>query len=122
MEMGVESFLISSSLLGVASQRLVRRLCSVCGGSGKQPEDASRRCRNCLGSGYRGRIAIFELMTMNDELRQAVNAREDSTVLTAIARKHGMRTLKEDGDLKVAKGLTTASEVTRVCMLDVGDI
>jgi len=122
LEMGVESFLISSSLLGVASQRLVRRICTVCGGSGKQPEDASRRCRNCLGSGYRGRIAIFELMTMNDELRQAINAREDSTVLTAIARRHGMRTLKEDGDLKVAKGLTTASEVTRVCMLDVGDI
>ncbi len=122
MEMGVESFLISSSLLGVASQRLVRRICPACGGSGKQPEDATRRCRNCLGSGYRGRIAIFELMTMNDELRHAVNAREDSTVLTAIARRHGMRTLKEDGDLKVAKGLTTVSEVTRVCMLDVGDV
>ena len=122
LEMGVESFLISSSLLGVASQRLVRRICTVCGGSGRLPEDESRRCRNCLGSGYRGRIAIFELMTMNDELRHAVNAREDSTALTAIARKHGMRTLKEDGDLKVAKGLTTASEVTRVCMLDVGDV
>lgn len=118
VEMGVESFLISSSLLGIASQRLVRRICTKCNGTGREPEDNSRRCRNCSGSGYRGRIAIFELMQINDELRTAINAHKDSTELTAIAKRHGMRTLKEDGDLKVSMNLTTASEVTRVCMLD----
>jgi len=119
MEMGVESFLISSSLLGVASQRLVRRICPVCHGSGRTADDPNKRCRNCLGSGYRGRVAIFELMEINDDLRLAINAHKDSSELTQIAKKHGMRTLKEDGDLKVKEGLTTESEVTRVCKLDI---
>ncbi|NLZ63352.1 MAG: type II/IV secretion system protein [Lentisphaerae bacterium] len=122
MEMGVESFLISSALLGVASQRLVRRICTECNGSGRMPGQESRRCRNCLGSGYRGRVAIFELMIINDELRTAINSHKDSTEITSIARRHGMRTLKEDGDLKVGKGLTTAAEVSRVCQLDLGDL
>ena len=119
VEMGVEGFLISSSLLGIVSQRLVRRICPHCGGTGKSPEDPTRRCRNCSGSGYRGRIAIFELMQINDEIRAAINARKDTTEITAIARRHGMRTLREDGELKVQKGMTSESEVTRVCMLDI---
>ncbi|MBR4221591.1 MAG: type II/IV secretion system protein [Victivallales bacterium] len=122
VEMGVEGFLISSSLLGIVSQRLVRRICPKCGGTGKSVEEPGRRCRNCMGSGYRGRIAIFELMQINDELRAAINAHKDTTELTAIARRHGMRTLREDGDLKVAQHLTTESEVTRVCMLDLENI
>lgn len=122
IEMGVESFLISSSLLGVASQRLVRRICQECNGTGRMKDDSERRCRNCLGSGYKGRIAIFELMLINDELRQAINQHADSTVITHIAKKHGMRSLKEDGDLKVQLKLTTESEVTRVCKLDIGDL
>ena len=74
IEMGVEGFLISSALLAVASQRLVRRICPECHGKGwigePTPEEPrGRRCRNCMGSGYRGRIAIFELMVINDELR-----------------------------------------------------
>ncbi len=75
-----------------------------------------------MGSGYRGRIAIFELMVINDELRTAINQHKDTSEITAIARRNGMRTLKEDGDLKVEKGLTTSSEVTRVCQLDIGEI
>ena len=75
-----------------------------------------------MGSGYRGRIAIFELMVINDELRAAINQHQDTSVLNQIAKRHGMRTLKEDGDLKVEKGLTTASEVMRVCQLDIGDL
>ena len=127
IEMGVEGFLISSALLAVASQRLVRRICPECGGSGYTGEasaDAPRgkRCRNCMGSGYRGRIAIFELMVINDELRAAINAKQDTSAITAIARKNGMRTLREDGDLKVQKGLTTESEVMRVCQLDLGEL
>lgn len=121
-EMGVEGFLISSSLLGIVSQRLVRRICPKCNGSGKDPVEPGRRCRHCLGSGFRGRIAIFELMQINDELRSAINSHKDSTELTAIAIKHGMRTLRQDGELKVAKHLTTESEVTRVCMLDLDKV
>ncbi|MBR0457894.1 MAG: type II/IV secretion system protein [Victivallales bacterium] len=121
-DMGVEPFLISSSLLGIVSQRLVRRICPECNGTGRIPDDPEKRCRHCIGSGYKGRIAIFELMPINEELRRAINERKDSTELTNIARKHGMRTLREDGDLKVQQHLTTDSEVTRVCMLDVGQM
>ena len=122
IEMGVDAFLISSALLGVASQRLVRRICPECKGTGRQAEDPSKRCRNCRGTGYKGRIAIFELMIINDELRHAINQHEDTTVITNIAKKHGMRTLKEDGDLKVKLKLTTDSEVTRVCKLDIAAV
>lgn len=127
IEMGVEGFLISSALLAVASQRLVRRICPQCGGKGyagePTPEEPrGRRCRNCMGSGYRGRIAIFELMVINDELRAAINAHKDTSAITAIARRNGMRTLREDGELKVQKGYTTESEVMRVCQLDLGGL
>lgn len=127
IEMGVEGFLISSALLAVASQRLVRRICTECGGKGyigaPTPEEPrGRRCRNCMGSGYRGRIAIFELLVINDELRAAINSRQDTSAINAIARRHGMRSLREDGELKVQKGLTTESEVMRVCQLDLGDL
>ena len=127
IEMGVEGFLLSSALLAVASQRLVRRICTECGGKGHigapTPEEPrGRRCRNCMGSGYRGRIAIFELLVINDELRAAINSRQDTSAINAIARRHGMRSLREDGELKVQKGLTTESEVMRVCQLDLGDL
>ncbi|MGN0891713.1 MAG: GspE/PulE family protein [Oligosphaeraceae bacterium] len=127
VEMGVEGFLISSALLAVASQRLVRRICPECGGKGflgepTPQEPRGRRCRNCMGSGYRGRIAIFELMRINDALREAINSHQDTSVLNQIARRHGMRSLREDGMLKVQKGLTTEAEVMRVCQLDVGDL
>ena len=122
VEMGVESFLISSALLGVASQRLVRRICPVCHGSGKissDKEGETKRCRNCMGSGYRGRVALFELMLIDNELRKAINEHKDTNDITEIARHNGMRTLKEDGDIKVKQKLTTQSEVTRVCKMDI---
>lgn len=122
IEMGVEGFLISSAMLAVASQRLVRRICPECHGSGRVDGQDGRRCRNCLGSGYRGRVAIFELMVIDDALRSAINSHKDTSEITSIARRNGMRTLKEDGDLKVEQGLTNASEVARVCKLDLGEI
>jgi len=122
LEMEVESFLISSALLGVLSQRLVRRVCAECGGSGRQAgaddAPAGRRCRHCLGSGYRGRIGIFEMLQVNDDLRRAINERRDSTELAAIGRRHGMRSLREDGADKVSQGITSAAEVARVCQAD----
>jgi len=127
LEMGVESFLISSALLGVVSQRLVRRICPECKGSGRLTDETGRdqgggkRCRRCLGKGFRGRIGIFEMLLVNDDVRHAINERRDSTEIAAAARRHGMRPLREDGEAKVAKGVTTAAEVARVCQLDLTD-
>ncbi|OGV83706.1 MAG: hypothetical protein A3K19_13795 [Lentisphaerae bacterium RIFOXYB12_FULL_65_16] len=125
LDMGVESFLISSALLGVVSQRLVRRVCPDCRGTGRPAQETAEdgrpvhRCRTCLGSGYRGRIGIYELLAINDDLRHAINERRDSTEIAAIARRHGMRPLREDGELKVRMGVTSAAEVARVCQLDI---
>jgi type II secretory ATPase GspE/PulE/Tfp pilus assembly ATPase PilB-like protein len=81
----------------------------------------TRRCRNCLGSGYRGRVGIFEMLLVGDELRTAINERRDSNEIAAIARRHGMRSLREDGMDKVRQGITTEAEVARVCQLDLVD-
>jgi general secretion pathway protein E len=71
-------------------------------------------CERCFGTGYTGRVGIFELMELNDELRNLILAKADAVQLTACARRNGMRTLREDGWLKVSQGLTTAEEVLRV--------
>ncbi len=112
LDMGIESFLVSSALSGVLSQRLVRRLCKTCHGKGTV--DGDRKCKTCAGRGFRGRIGIYELMTVNDELREAINARADSNALAQIAMRHGLRPLVEDGREKVAAGITTEAEVAGV--------
>jgi len=71
-------------------------------------------CENCNGSGYKGRMGIFELMELNDEIRDLVMKNADASVLTAAARKRGMRNLREDGWLKIERGETTVEEVVRV--------
>ncbi len=123
LEMGVENFLISSALLGVLSQRLVRRVCPECHGKGSLGQTAGseeiHRCPVCQGRGYRGRIGIFELLLVDDDIRRAINEHQDSTRIAAIARAHGMITLREDGERKAAAGITTPAEVTRVCQLDI---
>ncbi len=120
LEMGMEGFLISSALLGVLSQRLVRSLCKDCGGTGTdETNEQHRTCRRCSGTGYRGRTGIFELLVVNDELRTAINERRDSTEIARMARRADMRSLREDGERKIQAGVTTAAEVTRVCQLDI---
>ena len=125
LDMGVEGFLISSALLGVLSQRLVRRICPECHGSGHgtgaDAAGGAKRCRNCSGSGFRSRVGIYELMAVNDEIRQAINSHKDSSEIAALARHNGMRTLREDGENKVRDGVTTPAEVARVCQLDFAD-
>ena len=122
-DMGVENYLISSSVVAVLAQRLVRLICAHCkevAGRSITPfgEDIEtykgHGCEECGGSGFRGRAGIFELMEMNDELRQLVMAGADASRLTEAARRHGMRNLREDGWAKVRNGVTTAAEVTRV--------
>jgi general secretion pathway protein E len=122
-DMGVENYLITSSLVAVLAQRLVRVICPFC----KQPAGpavthtgetiesfAGAGCERCFGTGYIGRIGIFEMMELNDEIRDLIMRNEDAVHITSAARRNGMRTLREDGWLKVRQGVTTASEVIRV--------
>jgi general secretion pathway protein E len=122
-DMGVENYLITSSLVAVLAQRLVRMICKDCKrphGTALTPEGVTIEafrgagCEQCFNTGFRGRVGIFELMELNEELRAAIMRNEDASKITAIARKQGMRNLREDGWMKVARGVTTAEEVTRV--------
>jgi general secretion pathway protein E len=122
-DMGVENFLMTSSLVAVLAQRLVRLICSDCkaeDGTATTPEGETipvyrgTGCERCFHTGFRGRVGIFELMELNEELRAIVMRNEDASKITACARRHGMRNLREDGWLKVRQGVTTAGEVTRV--------
>ena len=110
LDMGLENFLVSSALFGVLSQRLVRKYCPDCHGTGSVD---GAKCRLCNGSGYKGRSGIFELLILNDELRSAVNKNASSSELEAIAVRHGKITLKQDGQAKVAAGITSAEELQR---------
>jgi type II secretory ATPase GspE/PulE/Tfp pilus assembly ATPase PilB-like protein len=71
-------------------------------------------CERCSGSGYIGRMGIFEMMELNDELRTRIMANEDASLLTQASRRYGMRNLREDGWRKIRMGLTTVAEVMRV--------
>src|SRR5690349_9548500 len=122
-DMGVENYLISSSVVAVLAQRLVRVICQHCktsAGTVLTPEGEKIEgfrgagCEHCSGAGYQGRVGIFELMELDDELRQRIMANEDASQITEAARRHGMRSLREDGWMKVRDGVTTAEEVIRV--------
>ena len=122
-DMGVENYLITSSLVSVLAQRLVRVICQSC----KEPAEKrlapdgemvqsfrGRGCDNCFGSGFKGRVGIFEMMELNDEIRKRIMANEDAADIANAARRNGMHSLREDGWMKVAEGVTTAEEVMRV--------
>ena len=122
-DMGVENYLITSSLVAVLAQRLVRLICADCrtsAGTVLSPDNErvesfrGAGCEHCNGSGYKGRMGIFELMELNDEIRTRIMANEDASLLTQAARRHGMRNLREDGWRKIGMGLTTVAEVMRV--------
>jgi general secretion pathway protein E len=122
-DMGVENYLITSSLVAVLAQRLVRVICSDCkvsAGTAITPEGETipvfrgSGCENCFGTGFRGRVGIFEMMELSEELRGMIMRNEDASKLTAAARRNGMRNLREDGWLKIRHGVTTTEEVTRV--------
>jgi general secretion pathway protein E len=122
-DMGVENYLITSSVVAVLAQRLVRVICDKCRAPageriapGGEPVRcwAGQGCEECFGLGTRGRVGIFEMMDMNDEIRKLIMRNADAVEITQSARRNGMRTLREDGWLKVASGLTTADEVMRV--------
>jgi general secretion pathway protein E len=123
VDMGVENYLINSSVVAILAQRLVRLICANCkesAGPTMTPWSEEietfrgRGCEVCNHSGYKGRAGIFELMDMNEELRHLIMANADAGRLTEAARRNGMRSLREDGWIKTAQGVTTAVEITRV--------
>lgn len=129
IDMGVEPYLIGSSLIGVIAQRLVRRICPRCREEVEPSElelerlelsadqakkmkfHYGRGCAMCRNTGYSGRIGVYELMAITPELREAIAGGANSTELRRIAIRGGMRTLKYDGLAKVSAGITTAGEV-----------
>jgi len=137
IDMGVKPFLVASSIQAVMAQRLIRVLCNEC----KEPDDAPNQfflkmigvtdedlaehtiyrpvgCSTCSNTGYRGRKAIFEYMTMNSELRELAFKRAPATQLRQAAVASGMRTLSGDGRLKVLAGTTSPEEVARVAQVE----
>jgi len=104
-DMGIEPFLLSSSLLGVLAQRLVRKVCTACQGSG---------CSLCGKTGYAGRTGIFELMTTDDALRAQIHAKQSEATLRDGALAGGMVLMREDGERLVQLGITRPEELLRV--------
>lgn len=105
IDMGLPPFLVASAINGVLAQRLVRKICSTCGGSG---------CGKCNQTGFKGRVAIQEMLALDDDLRKAIMSKVSSKELKSIALNKGLVTLYQDGLDKIEQGLTTQGEVLKV--------
>jgi type IV pilus assembly protein PilB len=130
--MGVQPFLVASSVMAIMAQRLVRVICAKCKEPYKPnpgelqqlditPDEESqatfmrgRGCGNCQHTGYRGRIAVFEMMTMNSTIREMTFRSEPAQNIRRQARLFGMKTLVEDAKDKALKGVTTLTEVLKL--------
>ncbi len=136
VDIGVKPFLVASSVRGIMAQRLVRKICEKCR-KPHTPDDRELRllgpaaaqltnsamfrgegCSECNYTGYRGRMGIFEILVVNEELQRLIYEQVSSSEIRAKAREMGMRTLREDGIRKVVAGMTTLEEVFRVTMGD----
>ena len=104
-DMGVEPFLLSSSLLGVLAQRLVRKLCPVCAGAS---------CDACGQTGYQGRTGIFELLVADDAVQALIHGRAPESQLFVAAERGGLRSMREDGERLVNAAITSRAELLRV--------
>jgi type II secretory ATPase GspE/PulE/Tfp pilus assembly ATPase PilB-like protein len=109
LEMGIETYLLTSGVKGILNQRLLRRVCTKCHG---QADVAN--CDQCLGSGYHGRMLLAELVLLDEALRQAVLARADTQTLEKCAAASGRPTIWTAADMALEQGLTTRQEITRV--------
>ncbi len=132
IEMGIEPFLVSSSILGIVSQRLVRLLCQRCKEAYEPAPELLEQlgipardgmvfyrafgCSDCKGTGYKGREAIFEVMEINDELKELIVSKATAAHMREAALKHGFRTLREAGINKVIAGKTSLEAVLKVTM------
>jgi general secretion pathway protein E/type IV pilus assembly protein PilB len=131
LDMGVEPFLVASTIEGLMAQRLVRRICPKCKVECR-PRDAEREaipedietfwrgkgCEECRGTGYRGRQGVFELVVVDDPLREMILKREGANRLKKYAIQQGMKTLRADGWDRVRAGVTTPEEVVRITKAD----
>jgi general secretion pathway protein E len=137
IDMGTEDYLLSSTVIGILAQRLVRVACPFC----REPYTPSpavlkemklssaelaglkisevKGCEKCSNTGYWGRTGIYEFLKMNDDIQRLILGKKDSNIIKEAARKNGLRTLREDGWLKVKQGITTISEVLRVTQEEV---
>jgi general secretion pathway protein E len=113
-DMGIEPFLLSSSLLGVLAQRLVRKLCTTCKRQGEDGRWHPVGCDACGHSGYKGRTGVYELMVVDDDVRALIHSRASEAELIAAARAGGLRSMREDGERLVATGITSLEELMRV--------
>ena len=131
LDLGVESFLLTATLEAIVAQRLARRICTNCKEEfvpseeqlmelAMRPQDVGGRtffrgrgCERCNKSGYKGRLALFEIMVMTDPLRELIMSQASTSVLGHECRRHGMRTLRECGLLSIYDGQTTIDEVVR---------
>jgi general secretion pathway protein E len=130
MDLGLESFLLSSTVRGILAQRLVRVICPHCREKDLclvSPEESAlfeigpnvdlyrgKGCEKCTYTGYFGRIGIFELLIVDDDIRRLILRNADANELRQVAKEHGMTTLSQDGSAKIREGITTLSEIFRV--------
>ncbi len=131
-DLGIEPFLIASSLEGVIAQRLVRKICPYCKESYKPTKEELRElglegehilykgsgCDMCMGTGYRGRTGIYEVLKMDDELKSLITKVQDANLIRKKAKERGFRTMQEDGIEKVLKGITTTQELLRAVRME----
>ncbi len=136
LDLGVEPFLITATIEGIVAQRLVRRICTSCKTQFEPneaqlmelqltPEDVKgkkfyygRGCGNCNGTGYKGRIGIFEIMVFNDEIRDLVMNQASTAVLRAAGQKAGMKLLRDNGLKVIYDGITTIDEIVKETMME----
>ncbi|MBW1857949.1 MAG: Flp pilus assembly complex ATPase component TadA, partial [Deltaproteobacteria bacterium] len=132
IDMGIEPFLVTSSVIGILAQRLVRNVCNECKEEyipdeesleniGITPEMSSGKkiykgkgCQDCLNTGYKGRTGIFEFMILDDAIKSLILKTSDSNAIKRKAVNQGMVTLRQDGALKVLNGITTVEEILRI--------
>ena len=132
IDMGIEPFLVASSVVGILAQRLVRTICEKCkeeyvpdaavlrslGLEANEKFYRGKGCSNCKNTGYIGRIGIFELLSINEELKKMVNNKASADQIREAAKQVGMRSLKEGGIEKLRMGLTTVEEIMRVTKIE----
>jgi type II secretory ATPase GspE/PulE/Tfp pilus assembly ATPase PilB-like protein len=134
MDLGIEPYLVASSLIGVLAQRLVRRICEQCrqempaqkldlfhlgdNSQGTEPQRVfqGQGCAVCRSTGYYGRVGVFELMAIGEQIQSLIQRRTDATQIRQAARQEGMRLLQEDGVDKIIAGKTTIEEIVRISM------
>ncbi len=136
LDLGLEPFLVTATVEAIVAQRLVRKICPQCKAEYQpteeqlmelelRPDDVAGKifyygkgCENCNNTGYRGRLAIFEIMTLDDEMRDMIVKHASTQVLRAESRKRGMRTLRQSGLLAIYDGITTIEEVVRETIME----